>query len=142
MTEANGRGKSEAAIEMVDRFSAQHRHHPTTMGSDKRYDDGSCCIVMESPCIVPHGAMARVEAKQGSAAEKRRPNALARCRLKERQETQEYGVSRKCRKKIKECIGWIQCVTGIGSSRHIGRWKIRQQLQMSAAELILVRFRK
>jgi hypothetical protein len=31
VTEANGRGKTEAAIEMVDRFSEQYCQHPTTV---------------------------------------------------------------------------------------------------------------
>lgn len=142
VTEANGRGETEAAIEMVDRFFEQYCQYPTTVGSDKGYDNGSYYIALESRGIVPHGAMTSVEPKPKTASRKRRPNALARCRMKERQETQEYQISQRSRKKIEECFGWMKCIAGLERSRHIGRWKIKQQIQMAAAAFNLVRLRK
>ena len=142
VTDANGRGETEAAVEMVDGFFRKHGRRPSTVGSDKGYDDGGYYIAMESRGIVPHGAMTRVEPKPETTSKKRRPNALARQRMKERQQTPEYTISQRCRKKVEECFGWMKCIGGVGRSRHVGRWKIRQQFQIAAAAFNLVRLRK
>ena len=49
---------------------------------------------------VPHVATTNVEPKPETASMKRRLNALARRRMKQRQATDEYQLSQRCRKKI------------------------------------------
>lgn len=100
VTEASGRGETQAAVEMVDQFAKQFGHHPSTIASDKGYDDGGYYIALESRGVVPHGAMTSVEPKPERTSKKRRPNALARRRMKERQETVEYQLSQRCRKNV------------------------------------------
>ena len=53
-----------------------------------------------------------------------------------------YRLSQKCRKKVEECFGWLKSVAGMGRSRVVGRWKLRQLLEVSAAAFNLVRMRR
>ena len=71
----------------------------------------------------------------------RRPGIEARQRMKARQETEGYGLSQRCRKKIEEGFGWLKSVAGLGRSRVVGRWKLRQLLEVGAAAYNLVRLR-
>jgi hypothetical protein len=43
---------------------------------------------------------------------------------------------------IEEAFGWIKTVAGMCRTRLVGRWKIKQQLQLAAAAYNLVRIRK
>lgn len=142
MTAANGNAETDAALEMTDRFQQRHGHHPATMGSDKGYDDGSYYRALEERRIIPHGAMTSIEPKPKTASKKRRSNAEARQRMRERQSTMGYELSQRCRKKVEECFGWMKCIGGVGRSRHVGRWKIKQQFEMAAAAFNLVRLRR
>ena len=65
----------------------------------------------------------------------------ARHRMQERLGTDGYRLSQKCRKKVEECFGWIKTVGGLARSRHVGRWMIQQQMQLTAAAYNLVRMR-
>ena len=62
--------------------------------------------------------------------------------MKGRLASDGYRLSQKCRKKVEECFGWIKTVGGLARSRHVGRWKIRQQMELAAAAYNLVRLRK
>jgi hypothetical protein len=57
-------------------------------------------------------------------------------------EVREYRLSQRCRKKVEECFGWLKSVAGLGRSRVVGRWKLRQVLEVSAAAFNLVRMRR
>lgn len=142
MTAATGNAETDAALEMTDRFQQRHGHPPTTMGSDKGYDDGSYYRALEERKIIPHGAMTSIEPQPETASKKRRVNAEARQRMRERQSTIGYELSQRCRKKVEECFGWMKCIGGVGRSRHVGRWKIKQQFEMAAATFNLVRLRR
>ncbi len=50
-------------------------------------------------------------------------------------------MSQKCRKKIEEGFGWLKTIAGLDRSRAVGRWKLRQALQVGAAAFNLVRLR-
>ena len=54
----------------------------------------------------------------------------------------EGGMSQKCRKKVEEVFGWLKGIAGLGRSRMVGRWKLRQLLEVGAAAFNLVRLRK
>jgi transposase len=142
VTDANRRSEIDAAVDMTDRHIATHGHCPTTIGSDRGYDSGEYYISLEDRGITPHGAMSSQEPKPETTSKRRRPNAYARQRMKERQQTDEYRLSQRCRKKVEECFGWMKCIGGMARSRHVGRWKISQQLHVAAAAFNLVRLSK
>jgi hypothetical protein len=41
-----------------------------------------------------------------------------------------------------EFFGWAKVIGGLRRSRHVGRWKIRQQVELAAAAYNLVRMRR
>ena len=61
--------------------------------------------------------------------------------MRARQGGDGYRLSQKCRKKIEEGFGWLKSVAGLGRSRVVGRWKLRQLLEVGAAAYNLVRLR-
>ena len=72
---------------------------------------------------------------------KRRPGVEARQRMRARLGTEGYRLSQKCRKKIEEGFGWLKSIAGLDRSRVVGRWKLRQLLEVGAAAYNLVRMR-
>jgi hypothetical protein len=62
--------------------------------------------------------------------------------MQKRQATIGYELSQRCRKKVDECFGGMKCIGAVGQSRHIGRWKIKQQFEIAAAAFNLVRLRR
>ena len=43
---------------------------------------------------------------------------------------------------IEEVFGWMKGIAGAGRSRMVGRWKLKQALELAAAAYNLVRLRK
>ena len=70
---------------------------------------------------------------------KRVPGIQARRRMKQRMKTAAYKLSQKCRKKVEEGFGWLKTVAGLDRCRTVGRWKLKQLLQIGAAAYNLVR---
>jgi hypothetical protein len=62
--------------------------------------------------------------------------------MRRRMGTEAYRLSQRCRKKVEECFGWLKSVAGMGRSQVVGRWKLRQLLEVSAAAFNLVRMRR
>ena len=73
---------------------------------------------------------------------KRIPGIQARHRMQERMQQEGYRLSQRCRKKIEECFGWLKEIAGLDRCRTVGRWKLRQQLELGAAAYNLVRMRR
>lgn len=143
VTEANGTAESAAALEMLDRLNQRLGKKPATLGSDKGFDSGPYYLELEARGIVPHSAMIQTKpAQEKHLRAGKRPAFEARCRMRERLLTEAYRLSQRCRKKIEECFGWIKTVAGVARSRHVGRWKLRQQMEIAAAAYNLVRMRK
>jgi transposase len=143
VTEANGSAEREATIDMLDDLKAQHNRVPKTMGADKGYDDGEFFQKLESKQIEPHIPLVQEPANPKTVQNKKRlPGIRARRRMKRRMKTEAYRLSQKCRKKIEECFGWLKDVAGMDRSRVVGRWKLRQLLELSAAAFNLVRMRR
>jgi hypothetical protein len=44
--------------------------------------------------------------------------------------------------KIEEGFAWLKTIAGLRRTRLVGRWKIKQQLELAAAAYNLVRMRK
>ena len=66
----------------------------------------------------------------------------ARERTKQRLTETGYELSQRCRKKVEEGFGWLKTIAGLTRSRHLQRWKLKQQLEISAATYNLVRMTK
>ncbi len=65
--------------------------------------------------------------------------ARARRRAERRRRTAGYAISQRIRKRIEEIIGWCKTVGGLAQSRFVGRWKLKQQSEITAAAYNLVR---
>jgi transposase len=143
VTEANGKAESEAAIDMIDRYTSKHGHKPKTVGADKGYDNGELLQELEQREIVPHIAMTKNDpADPTTARADRKPGIEARIRMRERMQTIEYQVSQRTRKKVEECFGWLKTIAGLDRSRWVGRWKLKQYMEIGAAAFNLLRIRK
>lgn len=142
-TEANGTAEREATLTMLDDLKATHGRVPRTLGGDKGYDDGEFFQELEDRKIEPHIPLVTEPADPKTVAHKARlPGIRARRRMKRRMRSKAYQLSQRCRKKVEECFGWMKTVAGMRRSRTVGRWKLRQMLEVSAAAFNLVRMRR
>jgi transposase len=142
VTEASGTAERDAAAEMLDAVAAAHDLRPKTLGADKGFDSGEFLLALESRQIEPHVPLVKEPSDPASDPHlKRRPGIEARQRMKARQGSEGYRLSQKCRKKIEEGFGWLKSVAGLGRSRVVGRWKLRQLLEVGAAAYNLIRLR-
>lgn len=142
-TEANGTAEREATMQMLDDLKGTHGRVPQTLGGDKGYDDGDFFQTLEDRTIEPHVPLIKEPVDPKTETHKARlPGILARHRMKQRMQSKAYELSQRCRKKIEECFGWLKSVAGMRRSRTIGRWKLRQMLEVSAAAFNLVRMRQ
>ncbi len=134
VTEANGFAEREAALDMLGRSRRRHRLEPRTLGADKGYAAGAFLVALEEEQgIVPLIPMPAIPIK-GSSKE-----ARARRRACRRQKTERFKVAQKVRKRVEEIIGWDKVVGGMRRTRHVGRWKIRQQVLLVNAAYNLLR---
>lgn len=143
VSEANGRAECAAALTMLDDLQERQQVRPTTLGADKGYDSGPWMMALEDRGITPHTAM-RGGPIGGVCRrwKKDLPRIAARQRMADRTREVGYVLSQRARKKVEEGIGWCKTIAGLARSRHVGRWKITQQLQLAAAAYNLVRMRK
>jgi transposase len=143
VSEAGGKAEPAAALEMIDRLADRHGKKPKTLGSDKGFDSGPYYLELEARGVEPHSAMIETPTPQAKHLRRGKLPALeARRRMRDRLTTEAYQISQRCRKKVEECFGWMKTIAGLARSRHVGRWKIRQQMELAAAAYNLVRMRK
>jgi len=143
VTEATGTAEREAALEMLDELQTRHAVRPTTLGADKGFDSGEFFRELESRRIEPHVPLVKEPRDPAEVPyQKQRPGVEARQRMKTRMLSEGYRLSQKCRKKIEEGYGWLKEIAGLGRSRVVGRWKLKQLLEIGAAAYNLVRLRK
>src|SRR5262249_44421491 len=143
VTEANGTAEREAALDLVDELTSTHQRQPKTLGTDKGYDSGDFLQALEARGIEPHVPLVKEPCDPDNVVHtQRQPGVQARHRMKERQATVGYQLSQKCRKKVEEVFGWLKETAKLGRSRLVGRWKIRQLLEIGAAAYNLIRLRK
>ena len=143
VSEANGRAECAAALTMLDRLKSRHQLSPKTLGADKGFDSGPFFLELEQREIEPHCAVTnRPAPRKEHVRAFRRAAVAARERMKARFTTVSYQLSQKHRKKVEEYFGWMKTIAGLGRSRWVGRWKIQQQLELTAAAYNLVRMRK
>ena len=143
VTEANGTAERAAALDLTDELLATHGRRPATLGADKGYDCGEFFQAVEGRGIEPHVPLVKDPRDPADVPyHKQRAGVEARRRMKGRQAGDAYRLSQKCRKKVEEVFGWLKEVGRLGRSRVVGRWKIRQLLEVGGAAYNLVRLRK
>jgi transposase len=143
VTEASGTAERAAALSMLDHLKSRRDITPKTLGSDKGYDSGPFFVELESRGVEPHCAVIELPPpKPENVAPCRRQAVDARERMKARLKSLGYELSQRCRKKIEEYFGWMKTIGGLDRSRWVGRWKLKQQLELTAAAYNLVRMRK
>jgi transposase len=143
LTPALSSAEPQAATGMLDRMKKELKLQPTTLGADKAYDGGAFLLELEGRQVRPH--VATRQSKIGGTGHKTKaqlPLIAARRRMRRREKTRGYSVSQRCRKRIEEAFGWIKTVAGLCRTRLVGRWKIKQQMELAAAAYNLVRMRK
>ena len=120
---------------MLDAHYHKHGVAPATLGTDKGYATGSFLTDLVGRVVRPHVAMREEPIKAtGDDADRRRS-------MRRRMKTIGYAVSQRKRKLIEEAFGWIKTVAGLRRTRLVGRWKLKMQMQLSAAAYNLVRMR-
>lgn len=142
-TEANGTAERAAALEMIDELNATHDQKPATLGTDKGFDSGPFYLALENRGIEPHGAMIQQRLRSpGEVKPAERAGAEARARMSRRMRKKGYQLSQRCRKKVEECFGWLKSVARLDRCRTVGRWKLKQLLELGAAAFNMVRLRR
>jgi transposase len=142
VSEANGTAERDAALAMLTRAKRRHRLKPRTLGADKGYDAGAFLRKLERRQVTPHVPIVKDPRDPKTVVCKKHiPDVRARRRMKGRLGTEGYALSQRCRKKIEEGIGWIKTVAGLARSRWVGRWKLRQMVELAAAAYNLVRLK-
>ena len=142
-TEANGTAERTATQDMLDDLKATHGRTPATLGGDKGYDDGEFFQSLEGRRIEPHIPLVKDPVDPKTVTDRQRlPGIRARRRMKRRMRTTAYQLSQRCRKKVEECFGWLKSVAGLDRCRTVGRWKLKQLLEVGAAAFNLVRMRR
>lgn len=142
-TQATGTAECDAALSMLDRLGSRHGLSPKTLGADKGFDSGPFFLELEQRGIQPHCAMLQQPPPNPQHVRAhRRESVAARTRMRERMADLGYELSQRCRKKIEEYFGWMKEIAGLSRSRWVGRWKLQQQMELTAAAYNLVRMRK
>ena len=134
VTEANGTAERVAALEMLKAYKQKHGHGPKTLGADAGFDSGGFLIELEAENIVPHIAMRKpAPADPAKSPKANRAKIEARLRMQARLTNEGYRISQKVRKKVEECFGWAKTIAGLTRSRWVGRWKLKQYMELSAS---------
>jgi transposase len=146
VTQAAGDAEPAAAETLVDEMKDRLGVRVKTLGSDKGYDSGAHYLELEKRGVEPHAAMKSgvVGGIKGTTGRSfnEKVRIEARQRMAQRTRGEPYTISQRCRKKVEEAFGWFKTVAGLCRTRLVGRWKIKQQMQLAAAAYNLVRIRK
>ncbi len=131
--EANGVAERIQSGAMLDHVRRRHGLWPRTLGADAGYKDGKYLDALEQFGIVPH-----IPIGDGPIAGKG-DTAQARRRAQRRRTNVGYEISQRIRKRVEEIIGWCKAIGGLARSRFVGRWKLKQQGEVTAAAYNLLR---
>ncbi len=131
--EANGVAERIQSGAMLDHVRRRHGLWPRTLGADAGYKDGKYLGALEQFGIVPHVPVGDGLIRGGD------DRAQARRRARRRCASVGYELSQRIRKRVEEIIGWCKAVGGLARSRFVGRWKLKQQGEVTAAAYNLLR---
>ena len=131
--QADGHAERRCAAVMLERTYRHHEVWPKTLGADAGYRDGQFLASLEAEGITPHVPLPDDPIRGQDEA------AQARKRARRRQGTKSYVLSQRIRKRVEEIIGWCKQIGGLTRARFVGRWKIKQQADVTAAAYNLLR---
>jgi transposase len=140
ISSASGTAERQTALELLDGLKENHGLTPKTFGTDKGYDAGPFLREVEARKIIPHVAVR--DNNIGGSSKVLDSDQEARLRAQKRTRTKGYAISQKVRKKTEEIFSWIKGIAGQARTRLVGRWKIQQLWEMSAAVYNLLRMAK
>ncbi len=123
---ANGTAKRDAALVMLEQIPGDKR---VTVGGDKGYDTRDFVAECRNRNVTPHVGQ-NTKRSGGSAIDGR-----TTCHA-------GYGISRKKRKRIEECFGWLKTIALMRKVRHRGLEKVSWVFTFAAAAYNLGRMRK
>lgn len=137
--EASGTAERENTLKMLDHLERRHGVRPHTLGADKGYDAGGFILELQKRWIAPHIAIkaGRIDPLREGADE----GVWARWMVRQEQRRPGFRKSQRRRKLVEEFFGWAKTVAGMRRARHIGRAKIRQCFELTAAAYNLVRMK-
>ncbi len=131
--QADGTAERIQSAAMLDHVYRRHGLWPRTLGADAGYRDGKYLDALEQFGTVPHVPVGDGPIVGNGAG------AQARRRAERRRRTIGYAISQRIRKRVEEIIGWCKTVGGLARSRFVGRWKLKQQSEITAAAYNLLR---
>lgn len=122
---------------------SKHGKTPNTTGADQDDDDKIVLVGLEQRSIASHVAQTDKEPTDPATARNdRREGIESRLRMRDRMQSIEYRVSQRVRKKLQECYGWRSTMAGLDRSRWVGRWKMKQYIEISLKAYKLPRIQK
>jgi len=122
LTQANGRAEREAAEQMLQALSGDHRK---TIGADKAYDCSDFVTSVRSMKATPHVT----QKSRGSAIDGRTTRHPG------------YEISQKIRKRVEEIFGWIKTIGCMRKVRLRGLRKMQSIFTFALAAYNLIRMR-
>jgi transposase len=131
--EANGTAERRCAGAMLHRALRSHGLWPRTLGTDAAYADGEFLDTLEAIGIIPHTPVG-----DKPIVARDRPGQ-ARLRAQGRARTKGYALSQRMRKRVEEIFGWCKTIGSLARARFVGRWKIKQQAEVTGAAYNLLR---
>jgi transposase len=131
--QADGEAEVRCAALLVDRTQRRHGLWPQTLGADGGYRDGAFLAALELNAITPHVPLPKGPIRGDDV------RAVARQRTRRRQKTKGYLLSQRVRKRVEEIIGWLKTIGGLARARFVGRWKLQQCSEVTAAAYNLLR---
>jgi len=123
--EATGTAERDAAMAMLQEVPGIGR---VTVGGDKAFDTAEFVRECRNMCVTPH--VAQNLARRGGSAIDGRTTQHA-----------SYRISRKKRKRIEECFGWLKTIALLRKVRHRGTLKVGWIFTFACAAYNLVRMR-
>ena len=123
-------------MSMVRSVRTSHKVRVTTLAADMGYDSGDVLVALEREGVRPHVAV------RDGVIRAQDEGGDARRRARARRSNRGYQVSQRRRKIVEEFFGWAKTIAGLRRLKHVGQWKIKQQVELTAAAYSLVRMRR
>lgn len=142
VTGASGTAEREAALSMLEQHEKQTGHLPKTVGAGNGYDSGEFFQTLASRGIEPRIATRDVKRDPETIRPHQQAAHEARVRMQARRDETGDQLRQRCRKKVEERFGWFKTIAGLDKLKHVGQWKIQQQLELAGAAFNLIRLRK
>lgn len=127
VTQADGHAERVAAKAMIGRVRQANPEAAITLGADKGYDAAEFVAEMHRLKVVPH--VAQNISRRRSAV----PDEVA--------QSEGYGVSMQCRKRIEQGFGWAKTIGQVRQVMVRGLKKVGQMFVLNMAAYNLVRMR-